>query len=232
MSEAVAINGSPALENGTTAMILNPFLQGMKEAGCEVQTFYASRLNVRPCSCSMMYCWDQTPGKCCIEDSMELLYPWLKDAEIVVLATPKYIPLPGDLQNIINRFCPMIDPVLSFRDGRTRARVRKDVRIQKIVLVCTGGWWELENLDLVVQVVKELAEDMSVEFAGAILRPHAHMMKAKGKFTRDGEDILKALRSAGKDLILKGRITKETLDRISRPLITREEWWRRSTADS
>ena len=214
------------MERGNTAMILNPFIEGMTDAGSHVELFYASRLKVKPCSCGTMYCWTEMPGECCIKDKMELLYPRLKESSIVVLATPVYIPLPGDMQNIVNRLCPLLDPVLEFRKGRTRAKFHKDVRIQAIVLVSTGGWWEKGNFGTVVRIVKELAEDASVNFAGAVLRPHAHAMRRKGNLTQDGRAVLDAVRKAGYELVKNGVMNHATLAAISRPLISRAEFWR------
>ena len=227
MSKAVAINGSPRMEKGNTAMVLTPFIQGMMDAGSDVELLYASRLKVKPCTCGEMYCWNEMPGECCIKDNMQLLYPKLREADILILATPVYIPLPGEMQNIINRLCPLLDPLLEFREGRTRARFRKDVGIRRIVLVSTGGWWEKANFGMVVRIIEELAEDASVEFAGAVLRPHAHLMKEKGELTQDGEALLNAVRRAGYELLKEGVMTKETLETISRPLISQEELWRR-----
>jgi len=226
MSKAVAVNGSPRMERGHTAVVLNPFVEGMKDAGSHVELFYASRLKVKPCSCGEMYCWTKMPGECCIKDKMGLLYPKLKEADIVVLATPVYIPLPGDMQNIINRLCPLLDPVLEFRKGRTRARFRKDVRIRAIVLVSTSGWWEQGNFGTVVRITKEIAEDASVKFAGAVLRPHASVMRKGGELTRDGRAVVDAVRTAGYELIKDGVMRQETLAAISRPLISRAEFWR------
>ncbi len=227
MIKAIAINGSPRIEKGNTAMILTPFIQGMMDAGSDVELLYANRLKVKPCTCGEMYCWYEMPGECCIKDDMQLLYSKLREADILVLATPVYIPLPGDMQNIINRLCPLLDPFLEFREGRTRARFHKDVGIRKIVLVSTGGWWEKANFGTVVHITEELAKDASVEFAGAVLRPHAFLMKKKGKLTKDGEAVLNALKRAGYELIKKGKMNKETLEAISRPLISQEEFWRR-----
>ncbi|MGB5925505.1 MAG: flavodoxin family protein [Dehalococcoidia bacterium] len=226
MSKAVAINGSPRMERGNTAMVLNPFVEGMMDAGSHVELFYASRLKVKPCACGTMYCWTEMPGECCIKDKMELLYPRLKESDILVLATPVYIPLPGDMQNIINRLCPLLDPVLEFRKGRTRAIFRKDGRIRAIVLVSTGGWWEKGNFGTVVRIVKELAEDASVNFAGAVLRPHVHAMRRKGELTQDGRAVLNAVRKAGYELVKDGAMKRETLAAVSRPLISRAEFWR------
>ncbi|MCX6086120.1 MAG: flavodoxin family protein [Caldiserica bacterium] len=218
MIGAVAINGSPQMEKGNTALVLASFIQGMRDAGSEVELLYASRLKVKPCSCGVMYCWNDGDGACCIQDDMQLLYLKLKAADILILATPVYVPWPGEMQNVVNRLMPLIDPKLETRQGRTRARLHEDVNIRKIVLVATSGWREVENCDTIVRVVRELAEDASVEFAGAVLRPHADAMKADGKITEDGTAVLDAVRRAGSELIGQGRMSQETLRMISRPL--------------
>lgn len=227
MSKAVAINGSPRMEKGNTALVLTPFIQGMTDAGYDVELFYASRLKVKPCACGEMYCWDQRPGECCIQDDMQLLYPKLREADILILATPVYIPLPGEMQNVINRLCPLLDPSLEFRAGRTRARFRQDVAIRKIVLVSVSGWWEKGNFGTVVRIAEELAQDASVEFAGAVLRPHAFLMKKGGELTADGQAVLNAAHRAGYELVKEGAMTDEALEAISRPLISQEELWQR-----
>ena len=227
MSMAVAINGSPQMEKGYTAMVLSPFIQGMTDAGSDVELFYTSRLRVKPCACGEMYCWYKKPGECCIKDDMQLLYPKLRKAEILILATPVYIPLPSEMQDIINRLCPLIKPFLETREGRTRARFHEEVGIQKIVLVSTGGWWEKGNFGTVVRIAEEFAEDASVEFAGAVLRPHAFLMKEEGQLTEEGEAVLNAVRRAGYELVNDGVISEETLEAISRPLIAEDELRRR-----
>ena len=221
--KVIAINGSPRMEKGYTALILTSFIQGMMDAGSEVELFYARRLKVKPCTCGEMYCWYEKAGECCIKDDMQPLYPQLREADILVLATPVYIPLPGEMQNFINRLCPLINPILENREGRTRARFHKQVKIRKIVLVSTGGLWEKANFEAVVHITEELAKIASVEFSGAVLRPHAFLMKEKGKLTKDGEDVLNTVKRAGSELIKEGVMNKETLDAISRPLISEEE---------
>ncbi len=37
MVQVLAINSSPLMDKGNTALILDPFLEGMKEAGAEVE---------------------------------------------------------------------------------------------------------------------------------------------------------------------------------------------------
>jgi multimeric flavodoxin WrbA len=223
MSKAVAINGSPRTDKGYTAMVLTPFMQGMTDAGSEVELFYAGRLKVKPCTCGEMYCWYEKPGECCIKDDMQLLYPKLREADILILATPVYIPLPGEMQDIINRLCPLVKPLLETREGRTRARFHDGVRIQQIVLVSTGGWWEKENFGTVVRIAEEFAENTSVEFAGAVLRPHVSLMKQGGELTEAGEAVLNAVRRAGYELAKEGVMSQKTIEAISIPLIPEGE---------
>lgn len=45
----VAINGSPHGDKGNTALILRPFLEGMKSAGAAVKVFETRTMTVRPC---------------------------------------------------------------------------------------------------------------------------------------------------------------------------------------
>jgi multimeric flavodoxin WrbA len=223
MVKVLAINGSPTKGKGNTASVLEPFLQGLRDAGAEVELLYASNLKIKPCSCGSMYCWYSSPGKCCFDDDMQLIYQNLKAAEILIFATPVYIPLPGTMQDVINRLCPLVEPHLEFREGRTRARFRQDVNIKKILLVATGGWWEKENMSTLVRIVDELAKDVGVEFGGAILRPHAFLMRQDGQLTKEGAQILEELRRVGSEFILSGHLTAESLEKISRPLISEQD---------
>ncbi|MEM3010334.1 MAG: flavodoxin family protein [Candidatus Bathyarchaeia archaeon] len=219
----VAINGSVRMEKSNTAMLMEPFLGGMKKAGASVELFYVKRLNIKPCM-GDFHCWYTKPGECIISDDMQILYPKLRSADILVLATPVYIPLPGEMQNFLNRLCPLLEPILEKREGRTRARFHENVKIRKIVLVSACGWWELGNFGTVLRIAKELAKDAGIEFAGAILRPHAFLMeenKEKAKI------IIEALKQASFQLIKDGKMTDDILETISQPLISEEELRRR-----
>lgn len=224
MLKVVAINGSPNQAKGYTAMILKPFLEGLESDGADIHLYSASQLKVKPCSCGHLYCWNRSPGECIFQDSMQKIYPLLKQAEILVLATPVYIPLPGDMQNFINRLTPLLNPNIEYREGRTRAQFREDVQIKKIVLVASGGWWEAENFDTVVRIVKELAAVAGLDYSGSVIRPHVQYMKIDGEISEEGQEILCLVKQAAKELIQLGKIKEETLKSICRPLISKEEF--------
>ena len=214
--KVVAINGSARMEKGYTAMMLTPFLEGMKKAGAQVELFYAKRLNVTACT-GEFHCWNEKPGECYINDGMQLVYPKLRQADLLVLATPVYIPLPGEMQNFINRLCPLIEPILSKRNGRTRARFHENVRIKKIALISVCGWWEKGNFSTVLRIVKEIARDTNVKFAGAVLRPHAYLLTKNKKKTKE---ILEATKQAGFILAKDGIIPERLIETVAQPLIS------------
>jgi len=204
------------MEKSDTAKILTPFLEGMRQAGADVEMFYIKRMNIKPCEGDFV-CWSKNPGVCHINDEMQLLYQKMRQAEILVFATPVYIPLPGQMQDVLNRIVALIDPVVKTREGRTRAKFREDVNIKKMVLVSSSAWWEKANFETVERIVQELAEDVSVKYAGSVLRPHVQWLVEKSE---KAEQIFSAARHAGFQLIKEGKISRNDLNIISQPLVS------------
>ena len=129
----LAINGSPHADEGNTAMILNPFLDGMKDAGANVELFYTRKLKIGPCNGDLS-CWFKNPGKCGQTDDMQMLLPKLKEADVIVWASPVYYAgITGPLKNLMDRQRPLI--------------MQEQTRKQKIVLVSTCGAWELSMFE-------------------------------------------------------------------------------------
>lgn len=227
MGRVIVVNGSPRLDKANTGGVLGLFIDGLTEAGADVELLYPSRLKIKPCGCGQMHCWYVRPGECSIKDDMDALYPKLREADTLVLATPVYIPLPGAMQDFINRLCPLVEPRLQFTGGRTRARFRHDVGLRRLALVSTGGWWELGNLGTVVRIAEELASTTMLAFAGAVLRPHAFVLWEGGELSPEGVAVLEAVRRAGRELATDGVMNPATLVEVSRPLIAEEELRRR-----
>jgi hypothetical protein len=219
MTRVLAINGSARMEKGYTKILLNAFLEGMKEAGASIDLVYAKRLKVRPCLGDFQ-CWYEKVGVCIQTDDMQDLYVKLRGADILVLGIPVYLPLPGEMQNILNRLMPIVEPILEFHEGRTRARFHDDVKISKIALVSVGGWWERANTSTVVRIVEDVARDVGIEFSGAILRPHAFLLD---EYKEKASEILNAVKRAGFQLIEEGKMSADVLESISQPLIAEED---------
>lgn len=215
--KVIAFNGSTRKGRGNTERLMAPFLEGMRDAGAEVEVLYTADLDIKDCM-GEFHCWNEVLGECIQRDGMDQLIPLVKTADIMVLGIPRYVPLPAAMQAFLNRLMPLVEPELGFVDGRTAARPADDVNLSRIVLVTVSGWWEVENMDLVVEIVREMAADFGMEFSGALRRPHAYYMRGE-----EAADVLEAARRCGRDLVTLGRMSEQDLAVVSRPLVGREE---------
>ena len=227
LMKVLVINGSAKKDKGYTAKILDPFINGMKQAGAQVDLLYAKQLNVTPCT-GDFDCWYENSGKCYINDVMQQVYPKLRESDIFVLGIPVYTPIPGAMQNFLNRLMPLLNPILRFRDGHTQIQFHDDVKIKKIALVSVCGWWELGNFDTVTRIVEEISQKASVEFVGPVLRPHADILFGNND---KADEVLKAIKEAGFYLVKDGRISKDLLKIVAQPLISEKELRERLSRD-
>jgi multimeric flavodoxin WrbA len=226
--QVLVINGSARKEKGYTAMILEPFIDGMREAGAEVNLLYAKQLDVAPCVGDFS-CWYKNPGKCHINDTMQSVYPKLREAGILVLGIPVYFPLPGAMQNFLNRLMPLMNPILRYKNGHTQIQFHDNVKIKKIALVSTCGWWEKGNFNTVIHIAEEICQKASVEFAGSILRPHADLLSEEKE---KANKIFEALKKVGFSLIKEGTIPKDLLKTVAQPLISEKELRQRESIET
>ena len=115
--KVLAFNYSPKMDKGNTALILNPFLEVIREAGVEVELFYIRKLKINPCWGGFT-CYLKTPGECWQKDDMQMLYPKLCQADIIVFGTPVYAGwFPAPMKNLFDRINGLYEPFLKLYDG-------------------------------------------------------------------------------------------------------------------
>jgi len=222
--KVLAINSSPNMDKGNTALILGPFLEGMKDAGTEVEIFYTRKLKINPCQ-GEFSCWVKTPGECFQKDDMQMLYPKLREADIWVFATPVYVDgISGPMKNLLDRVLPLVQPFFELRDGHCRHPLREGTKSGKIVLVSNCGFWEMDNFDPLLVHIKAACKNGSREFAGALLRPHGPALRAMMEMGMPVDDILEAAKKAGRQLVEDGGMSPETLNVVSRELMPLEAY--------
>lgn len=224
MMKVIAVSASPMMEKGNTSAILLPFLEGIKEAGAEVESFYTKKLQIHPCQGDFA-CWFNTPGACYQRDDMELLLPLFSQTEIWVLAMPVYADgMPGAMKTLIDRLLPLLQPFFELRDGHCRHPLRKGVKTGQVVLVSSCGLWEMDNFDPLLAHAIALCRNANREFAGALLRPHAGALKWMLKKGEPVNDICDAAKLAGRQLIQEKSMSRQTLATISRELVPRDRF--------
>lgn len=226
MTRVLAINSSPKKERSTTSLILHPFLEGMKDAGAEIELFYTRDLKINPCT-GEFHCWIKQPGECYQQDDMQQLYPKLKEADVLVFATPVYVDgITGPSKTIIDRMIPLIQPQYEIRDGHCRHPPRDDVKQGSLVLVSNCGFWELDNFDPLVLHMQALCKNLSRRYAGALLRPQGPALLSMIQMGQPVDDIIVAAQDAGRQLVKNGKMSPTTLSIIRRTLISREAYIR------
>ena len=222
--KVLAFNCSPNMEKSNTALIMNPFLEGIREEGGEVELIYLMRLKINPCL-GEFSCWFKTPGKCIHDDDMEILYPKLQVADIIIFGTPIYIDgMPGPMKTLFDRMLPLAEPFIELRDGHCRHPVRTKGKQKKFVLIANCGFWEIDNFTPLLIHVQAICRNFGWKYAGALLRPHGGIF---GYMLRKGypvQDIVEAAKEAGRQLIRYGEMKEETLRTISRELLPLKEY--------
>ena len=222
--KVLAFNCSPKMSKGNTALILDPFLDGMREEGATVELFFTRKLEIKPCS-GEFNCWFKTPGRCFQNDDMEMLLPKIDEADIIVFATPLYADgVSGPMKNLMDRQLPRGIPYLEFRDGRCRHPMGENHKPGKIVLVSSCGLWEMENFDPILAHMKAYSQNMLKEFAGALLRPHAPALSLMMQDGKAQNEIVEAAKQAGRQLVSEGKMSVEVLKTVSRELVPAEEF--------
>ncbi len=217
--KVLAINSSPRMGKGNTALVLGPFLEGMKETGAEIEIFYTKKLRITPCQGELI-CWLKTPGKCFQQDDMAMLLPKLATSDILVLATPVYLDgITGPMKNLLDRALPLAQPLFELRDGHCRHPAREDSGGRKLVLVSNCAFWEMDNFDPLLVHMKALSMNLGREFSGALLRPHGPALREMMKSGMTVNYIFDAAKEAGRQLVKDGKMSPETLKIVSRDLL-------------
>jgi multimeric flavodoxin WrbA len=212
----LVINGSPHMDKGNTAMILNPFLEGMKEAGADIELFNTWKLNIGPCNGDMS-CWFKNPGKCVQDDDMQMLLPKFKEADVIVWASPVYYSgITGPLKNLMDRQLPLV--------------MQDQTRKQKVVLVSTCGAWELSMFNPLLAQMKAIYSmpEANSEFVGALLRPMADGMKEMIKAGETGavNEVINTAKEAGRQLVKEGKISEDIQKGVSKQLMPRDAYYK------
>lgn len=223
--KVLAINGSPRMDKGTTAVILNPFLEGLEDAGATTSLYYTSKMSIKPCR-GCFACSINGTGICWQQDDVTGIYSEVAGADVWIFATPVYISGPtGPLKMFIDRLLiPLGKPSLSLVEGHCHHAMRDEVKHGQVILVSSCAYWELDNFDLLVSQLQALCGHAERQFAAQLLRPHAPALAAMLGKSEQADDAVRAAKEAGMCFAENGVIPRTVLDRISQPLLPLEAY--------
>ncbi len=97
----LGLQGSPRIKGGNTSILLSTFLTEAKSLGAYTEHLDVARRKISPCQeCGTC----EQEGFCPIDDDMQEIYPLLRQADIIVMATPVFFYGPtAQLKALIDR---------------------------------------------------------------------------------------------------------------------------------
>ncbi len=88
MMNILLLNGSPN-PDGNTVFLADAFRKGAEEAGNKVLELQAGAMDIHGCQ-GCNYCKGEGAGTCIRKDDQERVYQAMKEADVIVLASPVY----------------------------------------------------------------------------------------------------------------------------------------------
>lgn len=209
----MAINSSARPEGQTkTKMLLEPLLEGMREAGAEVEVVDLRRKKVGYCT-GCYSCWTKTPGTCILKDDMtgELFPRWLA-SDLVVYATPLFhFTVNAQMKTFIERTLPVLQPFFAKMGEETIHPSRHPH--PKVVMLSVCGFPEISAFDQLSSWARYIF-GRSGNLVAEIYRPMAEVM-AMPQMKAKAAGIFEATRAAGRQIVENGSVSAGTMAAIT-----------------
>ena len=223
--KVMALNSSPRGDGQSkTGIMLNALVEGMREAGVEVEVVSLSKKTIKPCA-GCFSCWTKTPGTCIHKDDMtrELFPRWL-ESDLVVYASPLYhYTVNSEMKAFIERTLPVLEPLFIPTKGRTFHPLRH--RAPKVAMLSVAGFPEDSVFGQLSSWVNFIYGRNSIHkgaLVAEIYRPMAEALTVPF-FENIANDVLAATKAAGRELVASMSISKETMAKITQPMASNPE---------
>ncbi|MFC1915480.1 flavodoxin family protein [Chloroflexota bacterium] len=90
MKRVVIVLGSPR-KKGNSTILAQKAADGVRAAPADARLFHLHDMNIRPCNACDSCLQEKNDGCCSIDDDMQMLYPELRQANALIIASPIYI---------------------------------------------------------------------------------------------------------------------------------------------
>lgn len=214
--KAIVINGSPDLNQGKTAQLLDAFLKGFSAGGGTYEITNTKCMNIKPCKECTANSRFESPGRCLQDDDMNKHYDDLREADAWIFATPSYY---NGMSATLKRFLDRLEPLFMFDITDENLHQREQ---GYLTLISDCSFWEIELFQPVVEHFEAVAHLYNRTFAGALLRPHSYAMDTLKHLDINYDDIFQAAYNSGFEFAEKAVISKKHQDIFSRVLLPKD----------
>jgi multimeric flavodoxin WrbA/putative sterol carrier protein len=216
--KVLALNSSPRAEGQSkTNLMLTSLVEGMQDAGAEVEAIELRRKTIKNCI-GCYTCWTKTPGKCIHKDDMtdELFPKWLA-SDMVVYATPLYnYSMNATLKAFVERTLPSMEPFLEFQNNRMYHPLR--FKAPGVVMLSVAGMPDDGHFKALSILMNYSTATPGRRLIAEIYRPAAEMLTNPALKDKRRE-VLDATFQAGRELVRSQQISPATMARVTQPLL-------------
>ena len=221
-------NGSPRGRKSNSHLIVEPLLEGAKQAGAETEEVFLVEKDIQHCR-GCFTCWGKTPGRCVIKDDMSHLMESFLASDYAGMATPVYgMYMTGLLKDFYDRLLPLSTPHIHRNDDGSFYHEGRVKRFPRMFFVFNSGFPGEHNFDLLkalVNLVKRGGAD------NVVLEIYRNCGEALG-IPDDGPpevvqrlaEFRETLKKAGSEMVANGRVSLETVEQLHVKLMTDEEY--------
>ncbi len=230
----VVFDGGPrnAKYSKTTFMVDN-FIEGVKRAGANVETFKLKNYDIKHCT-GCYTCWTKTPGECIFKDDMTMLRKKYREADLVVFASPLYIfNVTGIMKDFMDRLLPVLQPYMLMDE---KGYIKHPDRFpekgeQGFVVFSAAGFPDIDHNFDGLQAMYRMWDSHSenTHLMGEFFMTAAEII-VQSVYSQRNHSIKIACQKAGEQIVKEGKISKEYMQLVSFPGVSKERF--QSQADS
>lgn len=214
----LAINTCPEKETGIVSLLLEPFLDGLRESGAEVELCYAS---------------DLTTGNSTDSDKIQQLQQKISRTDVLVLASPLYFDgrtgpegATPSLRKLLEGLVPGTQmPALRPDEHAVRKVREENVNCCKVVIASGSGFWETSGLCPALTHDLALCKDTFPEAEGNVAGTRSVLLRGPMPRGLIDWDVIAAAREAGCQLAHEEAESPTAHDIARREAVTRDFYY-------
>ncbi len=228
----VVFDGGPRSRKfSKTTFMVDNFIAGARSSGATID--YCSLSNKKIHHCIGCYtCWTKTPGECIYDDDMTELRKKYREADLILFASPLYIfNVTGIFKDFMDRLLPVLKPyMLLDKKGYVKHPDRfPEKGEQGFIVFSACGFPDVEHNFDALQAMFRLWDSHSehTHLMGEFFMPASEMI-VQSVYENRRKDIAEACYNAGKDAVIKGKVSKSNMQTVSFPGVTRKRFQRQA----
>ena len=224
--KVTVFNGSPRGRKSNSHQIVEPLLEGARQAGAQAEEVFLIEKDIKHCR-GCFTCWSKTPGKCVINDDMAGLVDLFLESDYVGLATPVYgMLMTGLLKNFTDRFLPLSMPHIEKNDDGSFYHEGRVKRFPRQFFIANAGFPGEHNFDFLKPYMGQM--DMVLEVYRNCGEALQTTEKEDPHLFQKICEYREALKKAGWEMVANGQVSEETVKQVHMPLMSDEEYMARA----